>query len=417
MTGRTSGATIGRNRLLSPRECVVTLRLPAALRALPLASSSLFASLLVGLFARDAAAMPAAEITAFDQHFRQTLEAASVPGGAYAVVHNGQIVQSAGFGVRALGQSAPITAETVFRIASVSKTFAAELTALLVQEGKLRWDDKVSVFMPQLQLNSPTQMQSLQLQHLLGQSTGIIANAYDNLLEANVPLPKILPRFRELKPICKPGQCYSYQNILFSLVEPAIERATQQTYAALVQQRLFEPLQMQQASVGREAFLASTDRALPHIKRKGQWITTEVQSGYYEVLPAAGVNASVSDLAKWLIAQMGYRPLVIPPTVVEELTRKRVRTLRDLRRTGWRELLTDAHYGLGWRIYQLGNEEIVLHSGWVEGYVAEVAYSRQRDTGLVVLLNAESRAINDITTAFWAQQVRPAAELPRLQAD
>lgn len=343
---------------------------------------------------------------AFDRHFRQVLDAASVPGGAYAIVKNGRIVQASGHGVRALGKAESVTAQTVFRTASVSKTFAAELTALLVQEGKLHWDDQVSNYVPQFKLNSPTQMQGLQIQHLLGQSTGIISNAYDNLLDANVPLPKILPRFRELKPICKPGQCYTYQNILFSLIEPAIEHATRQPYEALVQQRLFQPLQMRDASVGQQAFLASSNRALPHIKRQGQWMTTEVQPGYYEVPPAAGINASAEDLAKWLLAQLGHFPNVIPPAVVDELTRKRVRTLRDLRRRGWREHLTDAHYGLGWRIYRFGGEDLVLHSGWVKGYVAEIAYSKQRDTGLVVLLNAETSAINDITTTFWSDVIR-----------
>lgn len=374
--------------------------------------------LLCALFSPSLGAEPVLfDSDAFDRHFRSVLDANQVPGGAYAIVRDGQIVRASGHGVRTLGGSDPVTDTTVFRIASVSKTFAAELTALLVHEGKLRWDDKVSAFVPQLQLKSTAHLQRLQIQHLLSQSTGFVSNAYDNLLDANVPLPKILPRFRELNPLCQPGQCYSYQNILFSLIEPAVERVTQQPYPQLVQQRLFQPLHMQQASIGMEAFLATANRAAPHIKRKGLWLPTQVQSGYYEVPPAAGVNASANDLGKWLIAQMGYNPEVIPPEVVAQLTEKRVRTLRDLRRKGWREHLTDAHYGLGWRIYEVGNEEIYLHAGWVKGYVAEVAYSKQRGTGLVVLLNAESSAINEITSAFWAAQLGKAGQPLRPMAE
>ncbi|MFN4291774.1 MAG: serine hydrolase domain-containing protein [Permianibacter sp.] len=362
--------------------------------------------LLCALFSPSLGAEPVLfDSDAFDRHFRQVLDSNQLPGGAYAIVRDGQIVRASGHGVRTIGGNEPVTDTTVFRIASVSKTFAAELTALLVKEGKLRWDDKVSAFVPQLQLKSTAHQQGLQIQHLLSQSTGFVSNAYDNLLDANVPLPKILPRFRELKPLCKPGQCYSYQNILFSLIEPAVERVTKQPYPQLVQQRLFQPLNMQQASIGLDAFLATANRAEPHIKKKGVWIPTKVQSGYYEVPPAAGVNASADDLGKWLIAQMGYNPDVVPPDVVAQLTEKRVRTVRDMRRKGWREHLTDAHYGLGWRIYEVGNEEIYLHAGWVKGYVAEVAYSKQRGTGLVVLLNAESSAINEITSAFWAGQL------------
>jgi hypothetical protein len=94
---------------------------------------------------------------------------------------------------------------------------------------------------------------------------------------------------------------------------------------------------------------------------------------------------------------------VIDPALVEGLTTKQVRTTRDLRRRGWRDLLTDAHYGLGWRIYTIGEEEIYLHSGWVRGFVAEVAFSRDRQVGLAVLLNAESSALNEFTTGFWRQ--------------
>ncbi len=344
-------------------------------------------------------------LDAFDHFFRQQLDAAAVPGGAYAIVQDGRIVRASGHGVRVRGSEERVDDDTVFRVASVSKTFAAELTALLVQEGRLRWDDRVVSFIPDLQLKSNKHVQALQVQHLLSQSTGVVSNAYDNLLDANVPLPKILPRFKELKPLCSPGQCYTYQNILFGLIAPVIEQTTHSSYATLVQDRLFDPLQMRHASIGMEAFLATPNRARPHVKKKGVWIATEVQPGYYQVPPAAGINASAGDLGKWLIAQMGHNPDVIPPSVVEELTRKRVRTEKDLRRRNWREFVTDAHYGLGWRIYELGNEEIVLHSGWVKGYVAEVAYSKARGTGLVVLLNAESNVISDITTHYWGNVI------------
>ncbi|NQD35946.1 beta-lactamase family protein [Permianibacter sp. IMCC34836] len=365
---------------------------PSSLGQAPLAQTSLTQTVLAPL-----------PFEAFDHAFRQQLDAAAIPGGAYAIVRDGKIIQAAGHGTRTLGYNEPISPTTVFRLASVSKTFAAELTALLVREGKLKWDDPVNRFVPDFQFKTPRYSQALQVQHLLGQSTGLIANAFDNLLNANQPLNRILPRFRELDPICQPGQCYSYQNIMFGLIAPVVEQAAHASYSNLIQQRLFQPLQMQQASVGMQAFLRANNRALPHIKRRGNWVATEVQPGYYEVLPAAGINASVTDLGKWLIAQMGNNPEVVPTQVIDQLTEKRVRTLRDMRRKKWRELITDAHYGLGWRIYQLEKkEELFMHSGWVEGYVTEIAYSKVRRTGLVVLLNAESAVINDITTGFWA---------------
>jgi beta-lactamase class C len=106
-------------------------------------------------------------------------------------------------------------------------------------------------------------------------------------------------------------------------------------------------------------------------------------------------------MGKWLAAQMGAEPVVLKPDVVDTLTRPRVRTVRDLRRKHWRDMLSDAYYGLGWRIYRLGEHEIAYHSGWVSGYRADIAWSREHDIGIAVLMNAEGNSISAITTTFW----------------
>lgn len=337
-----------------------------------------------------------------DREFGQILQSAAVPGAAWAIVRDGRIVHATGFGVRARGGTRAVTPETVFRIASVSKTFAALLAGQLVAEGALHWDDPLQRFVPEFTLAKTGHAQRLTIEHILGQSAGIVPNAYDNLLNAGRTLEQILPQFAQVEPMCPPGECYTYQNVLFSLVEPAIEATTGRSYADLLRERLFEPLHMRQASVGMAEFLASDNRARPHVKvSRFRWAETEVNENYYRVAPAAGVNASALDLGRWLIAQMGHRPDVIAPELVGELTRKRLRTARDMRQRSWRGLLTNAHYGLGWRIYTVGDEDIVMHSGWVRGFVAQVGYSRERGTGIAVLLNAESSALNAMTTHFW----------------
>lgn len=354
---------------------------------------------------------------AFDTHFRASLLEHGVPGGAYAVVREGRIARVGTHGVRQLGDPSPVTADTVFRTASVSKTFAAQLTSLLVVENRLAWDDAVTEYLPDFRLKDMAATRQLQLQHLVGQSTGVVSNAYDNLLNANQPLERILPQFASLEPLCRPGTCYTYQNVLFSLVGPAIEQTTGQAYEHLLRERLFEPLGMHRTSTGHQAFLAETNRASPHVRRaRGKiWHPVSVTESYYRVPPAAGVNANVLDLARWLIAQQGYRPDVLDPAAIRPLTQKRVRTLRDLRRGAWRDLLSDAHYGLGWRIYTVGDEDLYLHSGWVRGFVADISHSLDRKIGLVVLLNGESSALSEITTGFWAEEL--AQPRPPLMAD
>ncbi len=385
--------------------------MPGSIRRLKCMLVGVLATTLCGV------AAGADSLDTLDRHFREALYEHGIPGGAYAVVRNGQVEKVGTYGVRRVGSQAPVTPTTVFRTASVSKTFAAQLTAMVVADGHLRWDDPVLRFVPELRMQDPAHARQLQLHHLLSQTTGVVPNAFDNLLNANTPLDRIVPHFANVQPLCAPGSCYTYQNVLFALVAPAIEQSTGRTFEDLLRERLLEPLGMEQASVGREAFLAEANRATPHVRRvQGRvWTPVEVAESYYLVPASAGVNASVLDLAQWLIAQKGYRADVLDPALVEPLKEKRVRTVRELRRGAWGALSDDAHYGLGWRIFTVGQEPIFMHNGWVRGFVAHISYSRDRRVGLVVMLNGESRALGEVSAEFWRQQL--AQPHPQLVAE
>lgn len=341
----------------------------------------------------------------FQERFEQLLRADDVPGGVYAIVHRDRIVEVRPFGVRNAGSNEPIDANTVFRIASVSKTFAGSLTSLLADQGLVDLNARVLDYVPDLSFKNPEFNASLRVEHLVAQTTGVIPNAYDNLIEANLEKQQILPHFQRINPMCTPGACYGYQNVLFSLIEDVVEQRTGKAYTQLVEETLFTPLNMQHASFGLDAYLASNNRAAPHIRGRNGWFTREVGPHYYRYAAAAGVNASATDLAQWLIAQMGYAPDVLPTTAILNSREKRVRTTRDLRRRSWRPFLNDAHYGLGWRVYEFMNHELVYHGGWVQGFRAEIAYSPDYEIGLVVLMNAESAVMNEITPIFWSHVI------------
>lgn len=361
--------------------------------------------LLVGvcsLFSLQARAVSPAQIDEFKQHFETVLAEQQIPGAAYAIVYKDKIISASGFGVREVGSTAPVDAYTVFRIASVSKTFAGGLASILASQGHFRWDEPVTRYLPDFSFKTRSYNNKLKIEHLLAQSTGVIANAYDNLIEANLQPDRILPQFQKLDPLCNPGQCYGYQNVLFSLIEPIMQQTTSQDYASLLQQNIFAPLQMPTASVGLDGFLNTENRAIPHVKARGQWHSRTVNESYYRFAPAAGINASAIDLGYWLIAQLGYNPDVLNEDHLKQITNKRVRTVRDLRRRLWREHITDAHYALGWRVYQFGQEQLIYHGGWVEGFRAELAYSKERELGLVILLNAESNVVAELSTHFWS---------------
>lgn len=374
----------------------------SALRDVALGALALIASMA-------AHAQQAAPFKDFEQFFQAAAIEDKIPGAAYAIVNHAGILQTGHYGYALAGQRQPVDENTVFRVASVSKTFASTLAALLVAEGTLSWSEPVTRYAPGFRINGQTQ--NIHLEHVLGQSTGLPAYAYDNFIEEGFDLPDILKKFSDLKPICRPGQCYTYQNSAFSLIQPALENATQNRYDELMESRIFQPLMMEHASVGYDNFLAEDQHAQPHVRRRGRWTGVEVQPNYYRVAPAAGINASVEDLAKWLMAHLGARPDVLPQTVLDDVTRPRVRTKRDLKRKHWRDHISDAHYALGWRVYQFGDAELIYHGGWVAGFRTDIAYSKEHDIGIAIVMNAEGGTVTELSTFFWDEFFKHKAQV------
>jgi len=341
-------------------------------------------------------------IAGFDKKFQAAISEHNVPGAAFAIIKDGKVISAKGYGTRALGADLPVTGDTVFRLASVSKTFSAELAAMMVAEGKFNFDDRLSKYVPDFRLKTPGHAGKLKINHILSHTTGLTPNAYDNMLEDGWALTKIIPRFKRLKPMCGPGSCYGYQNIAYSFIEPVIEKATGERFEKLMQARIFQPLGMKDSSVGLEGYLSSANRAEPHVLTRNGWYRTSVKANYYTVAPAAGVNASIMDLAKWVRAQMGHNEEVLSAELLQTVTAKRVQTKREMRKRMWRPHLKDAYYGYGWRIYEIGGEDIVMHGGGVSGFRSLVGYNKERGIGHVMLMNAETRTIDKLGAEFWA---------------
>ena len=358
----------------------------------------------------------------FSKNVASKLKKYSIPGATYVMIKNDNVEVLETFGYVDKAKSKAVNSETVFRLASVSKTFAATLTTMLAQEQQLTLSDPITQYVPNFVLATDGASEKIQLKHLLSHSSGLMPNAYDNLLHENWSMEKIIGRFNRVTPICQPNKCYGYQNVAYGFLQYAIEKSQDKNYVTLMQDRIFSPLVMVNASVGFKAFLAQKNAAKPHVLRKriktgkkdaqGKdikqylWRTVKVSPDFYEVAPAAGVNASITDLSKWLIANLGYQQQVLPNTLLDELTLPRIKTKKDLRRKYWREHLTDAHYGYGWRIYQFDGYPIIYHSGWVEGFRADIGYSPELGIAFAVLINAESNVINKISSEFWSQAIQ-----------
>ncbi len=339
-------------------------------------------------------------VTEFAKDIQVKAQRKNLPGYAFAYVQKGKPAQVVVYGKESR-KGAAIDIDTVFRLASVSKTFTSMLMAKYVEQKQLDWQVPVAQLVPEFA--SIASSQTLNLSHIIGQSSGYIPNAYDNLIEANYSVNRVLTMLAELKPLCQPGQCYTYQNALFAVVDSYFKQH-HTSYSQALNQSLLSPLVMTHASVGKAALLASEKWAKPHVAiSRNRWRAARVRDDYYRYSPAAGVNASLSDMVVWMRALLGEMPEVVSAELVEQVTQPLTKSKKETYRRQWREYLNDAHYGLGWRVYDFAGHTLNYHGGWVQGYRAEVAFAPEFGAGYVMLMNAESNLINQFTPEFWAK--------------
>lgn len=331
------------------------------------------------------------DVHRFEAEAQALVAGQRVPGLAMAIVKDGRVLSAHGYGVTDVDAADPVDMHTVFRLASLSKAFAGTLTGMLVSEGALRWDSHVNQFMPELQLSMPGAAQQLTVAEVLSHRVGLTHNAYDRDIEADADYRSLVYRLANAPMTCAPGQCYAYQNVAFSLIGDVVFASTGQFFNETVARRIFKPLGMDDASYGLEGIENSPRWARPHVRGRGGWASLMPKPTYYRVAPAAGVNASISDMAQWLIAQTGHRPDVLSQSLLATLHAPVIDTPSELRGSSWRrERLTAAGYGIGWRIYDYAGHRIVFHGGAVQGYRSVIAIVPERDLGVVLLWNANS---------------------------
>jgi len=356
-------------------------------------------------------------IDEFWQDTRSKISHQKIPGFSMVFIERNRAPRYFNTGLTEKGGQ-PVNEQTLFRLASVSKTFTGGLTAKLVHKGQLNWQQPLQELAPDFSFSANNR--NITLEHLLSQSSGLMRNAYDNLIEAEYPLPKIIDQLKDLDPLCQPGKCYTYQNALFGVLEYHFQQ-NNTSYGRVLEQELLTPLNMYHTSVGREPLMQADDWAKPHVlTRARNWTKTRLNESYYRVSPAAGINTNSHDMGIWLKAMLGEYPDVIEPEIISEITQPHIRTSRELRRRAWRNLLDNAHYGLGWRVYEIDGLQVAYHSGWVKGYRAEVSFCSELGIGVAMLMNAEANLMNELGADFWsgylAQQTHKVSDNLQLSA-
>ncbi len=332
------------------------------------------------------------------------LQEEGVPGAAVAIVKDSTVALLKPYGLCSVAAGEPIDLHTSFRVASLSKGFTGLLSAMLVEDGALSWEEPVHEHVPALKLKTEEQTRALQLRHVLSHTTGLPRHTYSNLLNMGMAYPAIMEMLKEVEPSHPVGAFHNYQNVAFSLSGDVLQSVTGKPFGQLLQERLFRPLGMKDASASYETFLAAENRALPHRRAVAGFETVNIEPNYYEVAPAAGVNASISDMAEWLQLLLGNRPHLATEALLDQVFRPFAEIpVNDRVLRNW-DGLESAHYGMGWRILNLrGGMEVVQHSGYVNGYRAEIAFNRKEKIGIVLLTNAPNYTVGHSIPAFFEQ--------------
>ena len=336
----------------------------------------------------------------FIRFMDQELDSSGTVGAAYTIVQGGSIVYTDTYGVLEQGKPEEVDEHSLFRLASVSKGFAGVLASLLDVEGILSLDDRVVEHYTGFALKDSLSTADLTIRHLLSHTTGLVPYAFDNLVEADQDLYTIIDRLDEVNISAPPGELYGYQNVLFSMLDPIAKKATGTPYQVLLEQKLFEPLGMHDASAGPIDMKRYPNVALPHVNTGKDYVALQSHNGYYNVLPAAGVNASISDMGQWLLALLGHRGEVLPDTVLRTISTPLIYTPLKWRYTRYWKPFRERYYSLGWRIYTYQGRQIVYHGGYIRGYRAEIAFCPAEDVGIAFMQNSPNGLASRVVPNF-----------------
>jgi len=319
----------------------------------------------------------------YDSLITVEIKASGTVGAAVAVVYRNEVVFTKCFGVKKSHTKDSIDQHTIFRLASVSKPISGVLAGMLAEEQIIGLDDKVTDYIPGLRLKNETNTKELTVRNLLTHTTGLAPHAYDDLVEQKVPLNQIMDKLFLANTASNPGQLYAYQNVMFSLFDTIVVAKTGKNYCDVLKEKLFIPFEMYNACAGFESFRNNDNKALPHSGAT----PIKMNDRYYNTIPAAGINASISDMKNFLLTLLAdsipalnnVEEMILTPQIQTYLTRGYF--------SQWDKVDSKA-YGIGWRIVGYKGRKVAYHGGYVKGYRAEIALCKDEQVGIVYLSNS-----------------------------
>ena len=356
--------------------------------------SILVMACLLGLAAA-AQAQSDARWQALDSYIQTAMHDGRVPGLAVGIVQNGQAVYVKGFGVRDIATGQPVTPDTLFDIGSCTKAFTAAAVGILVDEGKMHWDDRVDEYIPFFHLYDPLADENVTMRDLLTHRTGM--GGTDLLwYGGSFSAEEIIRRVRYIPPEFGFRARFEYQNVMYATAGYAVGQASGGTWQDFVRAHIFGPLGMTGADFSATDAQNAADHATPHDLKDGKVVTIPWRN-IDNVAPAGSINAGVKDMTKWIAMQLNDG-MANGQQIVSAKSLRETHTPQIVVPQGGEFDLffpksLQMSYGMGWFIQDYGGHQIWLHPGDIDGFASLVVLLPEVKTGFVILTNLDHTAL------------------------
>ena len=324
---------------------------------------------------------------------QNTMKTFNVPGIAVGIIKDGKLVLAKGYGVSNIKTNQKVDANTLFGIASNSKAFTASALAILVDEGKIKWDDKVIQYLPEFKMYNDYVTKEFTIRDLLTHRSGLGLGAGDLMIwpDGHDFTPKdIVKNIQYLKPVSGFRAQYDYDNLLYVIAGEVIEKVSGKSWCDFVEERLMQPLEMNNSASSWNRLKDTTNVIVPHVPTNGK---LEIVPRYTNPIfdAAAGLYASVNDLSHWLIMQMNDgnyngKQLFSKESHDEMWKSQTILPLRN----SYPYTTNFKSYGLGWQLSDFNGHLQVSHTGGLDGIVTQTIMFPKEKLGIIVLTNQQS---------------------------
>lgn len=333
-------------------------------------------------------------IKALDAYYQQALEDWQVPGMAIAIVKDGEVVLSSGYGLRTIGQTEKVDDQTLFAIASNTKAFTSAALGILVDEQKINWNDPITKHLPGFRLYDPYVSQNITIRDALCHRSGLKTFSGDLLWYAsNYSRKEVIRRARFLQPKYGFRTQFGYSNILYLTCGEIIPAATGTSWDDFLNERIFKPLKMQRTYTSLLQLDGIENIASPHTDFEEQVIPIPYIN-WDNIAPAGSIISCVSDISQWIRLQLNHGILgqdtIFSPAAQREMWSPQI----PLPISKWAEnRWPSTHfkaYGLGWQLYDYHGYKIVTHNGGADGMISQTVLVPEANLGFVILTNKSS---------------------------